>query len=203
MRTLLVLDDHQAIIEYLNLFLQIHFANVKVIKSKTIEYAKVILDESVVDFVICDLQIKSGKSMVIPELCSTRHIPFMVYSSHVNFSLYTDLKRLGVNSYVSKASDLEFLKNGISCLFNGQFYVCPLVNNEAKLESTNDSPRPILSEAEKRMIKAYSDGLTTNQVAEKLFLQPVTIRNHRARAIEKNGCSFQELLLRFNYWEGT
>jgi DNA-binding CsgD family transcriptional regulator len=53
------------------------------------------------------------------------------------------------------------------------------------------------------MIKAYADGLTTNQVAEKLFLQPVTIRNHRARAIEKNGCSFQELLLRFNYWEGT
>ncbi|MEY3824901.1 MAG: hypothetical protein RLZZ13_863 [Pseudomonadota bacterium] len=202
MRTLLLLDDHPGIIDYLNTILKIDFGVVKLIKAKTIEYAKVILEEDSVDFVICDLQIRTGKSTVIPSLCSEKNIPFMVYSSHVNYSLYMDLKSLGVKSYVSKASESEYLKMGISSLFTGDFYACPLVLSEVKEEGKSDCPRPILSEAEIRMIRAYGDGLTTNQVADRLFLQPVTIRNHRARVIERNRCSFRELLFRFNYWEG-
>jgi DNA-binding NarL/FixJ family response regulator len=202
MRRILLLDDHPAILEFLNTILKIYFTDIVVLKAKTIEFAKVILDEDGADFVICDLQIKSGKSMVVPKCCFEKNIPFMVYSSHVNYSLYNDLRSLGMKSYVSKASESEFLKLGISSLFAGDFYTCPLVFTETKELSKNDCPRPILSEAEIRIIRAYADGLTTNQVAERLFLQPVTIRNHRARLIDRNRCSFGELLIRFNYWEG-
>lgn len=41
----------------------------------------------------------------------------------------------------------------------------------------------------------------TDEIGKLLGLQITTVRNHRARASEKNLCSFQELLERYKFWE--
>jgi DNA-binding NarL/FixJ family response regulator len=202
MKTILLLDDHPAMLDYLSMVVMENYKGIQILKSTNVETSESLILNHKIDAVICDLQIKAGKSIYIPEFCFHRNIPYMVYSSHVILSLIRDLKNLNVCCYVSKASEIEHLITGISSLLSNINYYCPIVVQESISNSKLDLPRPILSRSEYRVISAFSHGLTTNQVADLLFLQTVTIRNHRARAIEKNQCSFRELILRFNFWEG-
>ena len=112
----------------------------------------------------------------------------MVFSSYINKSLIDSLKSMKITGYVSKGSRTEDLLTGIRKLIASENYLCPEVEQEQFIKDDTDTPRPLLSKAEIRILKAYNNGLNTDEVAELLHLKPVTVRNHRARALERNLC---------------
>lgn len=198
---ILVLDDHPSIVEFITIKLQELNNNLTIFKANTVEQALTLLEENEVDRVISDLQIITGKNMVIPEYCCRKRIPYMVYSSHVNYTLIKELKEYKVACYVSKGAKTECLTDGLRKLIKNRSYFCPEVKKERLNKSGSDIPRPKLSKAEYKVVKAFSLGMRTDEVAKHLNLEKVTIRNHRARASDKNLCSFPELVERFKYWE--
>ena len=199
--TFLIIDDHPVILEFLESLIKQTESNVEIIKTCSVEDALLILKSNQIDRVICDLQIKSGKSLVIPEFCCKNEISYMVFSSYINKSLIDSLKSMKITGYVSKGSRTEDLLTGIRKLIASENYLCPEVEQEQFIKDDTDTPRPLLSKAEIRILKAYNNGLNTDEIAELLHLKPVTVRNHRARALERNLCGFQELTRRFIFWE--
>jgi two-component system invasion response regulator UvrY len=199
--TFLLLDDHPIILEFLESLIKQTESNVEIIKTCSVEDALLILKSNQIDRVICDLQIKSGKSLVIPEFCCKNEIPYMVCSSYINKSLIDSLKSMKITGYVSKGSRTDDLLTGIRKLFASENYLCPLVKREQSIKDRSDTPRPLLSRAEIRVLKAYNTGLKTAEVANLLNLKSVSVRNHRARAMERNMCGFQELTRRFIFWD--
>jgi DNA-binding NarL/FixJ family response regulator len=200
---ILVLDDHPSIVAFTVIKLQELNNTLTIFKANTVEQALLLLDQNNVDRVICDLQLIKGKNMVIPEYCCRKQIPYMVFSTHVNYTLIKELKEFKVTSYVSKGAETEYLIEGLSTLLKNRSYFCPEVKKEELNKNGTDIPRPKLSKSEYKVVKAFSLGMRTDEVAKHLCLEKVTIRNHRARASDKNLCSFHELVERFNYWEGT
>lgn len=198
---ILILDDHPLIPDFLTLKILEIYSSSEVLVANSLEQAQFLLTQNQVDRVICDLQIIRGKSLLLPEYCCINQIPFMVYSSHVNYSLIKVLKELKVNCYVSKGSKTECLVEGLKKLMANDIYYCPSVQLEAKNENGADVPKPDLSNSEYKVFKAYSLGMNTEEVANLLGLKTVTVRNHRARAMDKNLCSYTELLDRFKFWE--
>jgi DNA-binding NarL/FixJ family response regulator len=199
--TFLILDDHPIILEFLESHIRQIESNVEIIKTCSVEEALLILKSKQIDRIICDLQIKSGKSLVIPEYCCKNEIPYMVFSSYINRSLLDTLKSTKITGYVSKGTKTEDLIVGIRKLIASENYLCPLVKREQSIKDMSDTPRPLLSNAEIRVLKAYNTGLKTAEVANLLNLKSVSVRNHRARAMERNMCGFQELTRRFIFWE--
>ena len=199
---ILVLDDHPSIVEFIAIKLQELNTDLVIFKTNTVEQALPILEGNEIDRVICDLKIVSGKNLVIPEYCNHRQIPYMVYSSYVNYTLIKMLKELKVFCYVSKGSKTEYLIEGLVELLNKRFYFCPDVKTEESNHNDSDIPRPNLSKSEYNVVQAFSAGMDTETVSKYLGLEKVTVRNHRARASNKNLCSFSELIKRFKYWEG-
>lgn len=199
--TFLILDDHPIILEFLESHIRQIESNVEIIKTCSVEEAILILKSKQIDRIICDLQIKSGKSLVIPEYCCKNEIPYMVFSSYINRSLIDSLKSIKITVYVSKGSRTDDLLTGIRKLFASENYLCPLVKREQSIKDRSDTPRPLLSRAEIRVLKAYNTGLKTAEVANLLNLKSVSVRNHRARAMERNMCGFQELTRRFIFWD--
>jgi DNA-binding NarL/FixJ family response regulator len=104
---ILLLDDHPLIIDFIAEQIIKIDSDVLVMTSIGVEQALDILSAHKIDRVVCDLQIKSGKSVAVPEYCAKHNIPFMVFSSYVNNSLIHTLKSLNVNCYVSKAQKLN------------------------------------------------------------------------------------------------
>ena len=66
--TFLIIDDHPVILEFLESLIKQTESNVEIIKTYSVEDALLILKSNQIDRVICDLQIKSGNTLVIPEL---------------------------------------------------------------------------------------------------------------------------------------
>jgi DNA-binding NarL/FixJ family response regulator len=199
--TFLLLDDHPIILEFLEYQIRQIESSIEIIKSCNVEDALSILKSKQIDRIICDLQIKSGKSLVIPDYCFKFEIPYMVFSSYINKSLLDTLKSTKITGYVSKGTKTEDLILGIRKLIASENYLCPLVKREQSIMDISDTPRPLLSRAEIRVLKAYNNGLKTAQVANLLNLKSVSVRNHRARAMERNMCGFQELTRRFIFWD--
>jgi len=197
----LILDDHPPIIEFLAIKLQEINSELTILEANTVEQALHLLESQEVQRVVCDLQIISGKNMAIPNRCHKMGIPFMVYSSHVNYSLIKELKTYNITCYISKGSKIDSLKEGLKNLLKNTPYFCSEVQKEQLNHSLNDVPRPKLSKSEHKIVKAYALGMNTSEVAKNLGLKEVTIRNHRARATDKNLCSFSELIAAYKYWE--
>ncbi len=196
----LVLDDHPSIVEFISAQLSQFDNKAIIVKAYSVEEAQRLLNKAKIDKVICDLQIRTGKSMVIPEICCDRKIPFMVFSSYVNPTLAKNLERLGCRVYVSKAATTDEVMEGIRVHISGGSFYCEQVASVIKSTEITIL-KPILSKAETPVIDGFYHGLTAEEISEKNFISVTTVRNHRARAMERNHCNFYELLHRYGFWE--
>lgn len=200
----LIIDDHPAILDFLVSQVNKVAAeeNLKIFTCTNLSEAQEKLKAKKIDRVICDLNLTVGMSLTIPEYCLEFKIPYLVFSSHVNNALVNELLKLNVCCYVSKGSEIEFLQKGIVNLLGNIRFFCNNVLLEKTVVINKNYPKPVLSRAEFIVIKLYAEGKKTEDISKLVNLQITTIRNHRARACEKNLCSFNELIGSFLFWEG-
>ena len=200
--TIVVLDDHPLILNFLQSeILEIH-PEAQVLLFNEINPTVYYIKKNTVDFVICDLQIITGKNLTVPTICHQRKIPFMVFSSHTNKIIYDQLKKLKAVAYLSKAAQTVEIKNGLIALFNNREYFCSftkcLANNDPNILPTDPV---IATQKQTEILELLNSGLTQMEVSEKLYLSERTIYNHLAMARDKNDChTTAELLRRFKFW---
>ncbi len=127
----------------------------------------------------------------------------MIYSSHVNKVLITELLMINVNCYVSKTSGIDSLKRGIEMLLQRQKFYCRLVMStiESK-EEFKQTEKLFLSNGQKTVLEVLAKGHNRVETAKILRIKKSTINNHIARAREINDCeNFEELLRRYRFWD--
>ncbi len=201
---ILIFDDHEAIQYFVKQQIENIIPNAEILRCSTLESAiSVITTPPGIDFAICDLEINSGSNLSIPEMCFDRNIAYMVYSSHVNKVIVSELMKINVNCYVSKTSGVDSLKRGIEMLLNGQKFNCHLVMStiESK-EEFKQTERLFLSNGQKAVVEVLSKGHNRVEAAKILKIKKATINNHIARAREINECeNFEELLRRYRFWD--
>jgi len=201
---ILVLDDHPAIQKYVEKAISSILPNAEISLCSNIDSARQILNEKPrINFVICDLEINSGINIVIPELCDNYEIPFMIYSSHVNKVLISELLELDVLCYVSKTSGIDILHKGIESLLLNKKYFCPFVNltMESK-EIYKETERLSLSRGQKAVLEVLAKGFNRKEAAKLLKIKESTLNNHIARARVTNFCeNYEELLRRYRFWD--
>lgn len=201
---ILIFDDHEAIQFFLQQQIENIIPNAEIVLCSNVESAKSIINAPPsIDFAICDLEINSGSSILIPMMCFERNIACMIYSSHVNKVLVSELLNINVNSYVSKTSGVDSLKRGIELLLQRKKFYCRLVMStiESK-EEFKQTERLFLSEGQKAVLEVMAKGYNRIETAKILRIKKSTINNHIARAREINDCeNFEELLRRYRFWD--
>jgi DNA-binding NarL/FixJ family response regulator len=127
----------------------------------------------------------------------------MVYTSHVNKVLIKELENFNVNSYASKISGIEALREGIVSLLVGKSYQCPLV--VSTIESTDnfkETEKLTLTPGQKVVLEVVAKGFNREEAAKILKIKMNTLNNHIARARDLNDCeNFEELLRRYRFWD--
>lgn len=126
---------------------------------------------------------------LVPEL--RRAIPSMqitLFSMHRRVALLRQALEQGARGYVLKASAVEDLLSAIRAVHNGQYFLSAEIETDmigVYLEKSRDKSLPGLSERECQVLRMVVSGLTTKQIAEKLFLSPRTVEKHRAAFMQK------------------
>ena len=199
---IVILDYHPLIIQFLeNEIVQI--LPTAIIKSFTsVEPAANYIESNKIDFAICDLQIVSGKSLVIPTICMERKIPYMVLSSHANKITVDKLKSLKSIVYVSKASETTELSKGLLALFSNQEFFCSTISAFSDVDFQSLATEPIIATpTQTKILKLLKEGVTQINASKELSMAPRTLYNQLAILRDKNDCKTTvELVRRYSFW---
>ena len=89
----------------------------------------------------------------------------------------------GASGYVLKNATQGELMEAIEAVANGKTFL----SNEAalSLRSKDKSEIPVITRREKEVLELIAEGLTNNEIAQKLFISPSTVDTHRKNLLIK------------------
>jgi DNA-binding NarL/FixJ family response regulator len=124
----------------------------------------------------------------------------VILSTYSNPEFARNLKNIGIRGYVLKSSGFEVLQNAIETVHSGGHWYEPEVEKALgeQREPSSDSDRfTSLSRREIEVLSLIGQGLTGNQMAEKLFLSTHTIETHRKNIQTKLGIRSTAALIKY------
>ncbi|MBC6699538.1 response regulator [Hymenobacter puniceus] len=99
----------------------------------------------------------------------------------------------GAHGYILKNAGHEEIVLAVRTVAAGQRFLCSEVGLALLEKMLANSPEPIikpiggLSVREQEILRLVADGMTTAQIADKLFTSPRTVETHRQNIMEKTG----------------
>lgn len=115
----------------------------------------------------------------------------------------------GANGYVLKSAEKGEIMVAIQTVIAGRQFLCSdvglnmlrkVLTKDDEVEETTKASR--LSRRESEVLQLLSEGLTTNEIAEKLFTSKRTIETHRQNILEKTQTKNTAALIRLAVTQG-
>jgi len=148
------------------------------------------------DLVVMDISLPGGSGIeatrnirgLLPE---TRVV---VLSMHSKIDYITKAFRAGATGYIVKESATETLSECLEAVSRGEYFmdsslhpkvvedVMKCRQQEAKITDTGYN---ILTRREQQVMRLLAEGLSSKEIAEKLFISPKTVKNHRSNIMNK------------------
>jgi DNA-binding NarL/FixJ family response regulator len=144
------------------------------------------------DIVVIDLTLKTGHGLELLERLRTRdpEIKTLVSSMHDERLFAPRVLRAGGMGYITKQEPPETLVRAIRQVLGGEVYLSPtmitrLITNRASGGKAQEDPVMGLSDRELQVFEMIGQGLTIQQIAQRLHLSPKTVETHREKVKQK------------------
>jgi len=121
-------------------------------------------------------------------------------SMHNQPSFAKRMLKNGALGYVTKSSNKLEMFEAIQTVVGGKVYVCKEIQENLAKQVFEDDETPDiskLSEREVDVLKHIKDGLSSKEIAEKLFLSARTVEVHRSNILKKLNLKNTASLLKF------
>ena len=121
-------------------------------------------------------------------------------SMHNQPSFAKRMLKNGALGYVTKSSNKTEMFEAIQTVVGGKVYVCKEIQENLAKQVFEDDETPDiskLSEREVDVLKHIKDGLSSKEIAEKLFLSARTVEVHRSNILKKLNLKNTASLLKF------
>lgn len=160
------------------------------------------------DLIIVDISLpdQSGIQLTreLRQLLSETKI--LIVSMHSKIDYIAEAFQAGATGYVVKESASERLLQGLKSVAKGDYYldssvshavVENLMKSPLKAAKITDADYATLTPREQEVMRFLAEGLSSKAVAEKLFISPKTVENHRANIMNKLGLHSTIELVRY------
>ena len=109
-------------------------------------------------------------------------IALTMFSDHVH---YSQMIRAGVKGFMLKKGNKHELQQAIAEVSGGGVYFSQEILQKVALRTDRKDEEQRLTERELGVLALVCTGLTTTEIAEKLFISTKTVEGHRANLFEK------------------
>jgi two-component system, NarL family, response regulator DegU len=149
------------------------------------------------DVVFMDLKMPVMDGIKATELIRNTwpSVNVIVISMHDEDQFVTHLMELGANGYILKDADPDEVELAIRTVLKEGYYYGPFLNrvmhrrflDKSRKKEASLSNKIHFTERELEIIHFVCEGLTTAQIAEKVFLSHRTVDGHRTSIMDKLG----------------
>ena len=160
-------------------------------------------DIALVDIALPD---QSGLELIRDMLKSSPRTRILIVSVHSNIDYIVKAFQSGAFGYIVKVSAADKLLEGIEHVLKGDYYMDTAVSQQvvkrlaglvAAEKIVTGSGYDALTPREQEVMVLLAEGLSTQQVADKLFISPKTVENHRTNIMRKLGLHSTLELVRY------
>lgn len=183
-----IVDDHSLILQGLvSLLDRIKPYEVTATFTKGYELLK-FLETDPVDIVLLDISLPdiNGIDLCLEIKRIAPNVIILGLSNHTERSVILQLMQNGASGYLLKNIDIVELEKCLDQAVNKQMVFSSAVQEIIANPIGSDLPLlPKLTKRETEILKLIALGKTSVQIAEELFLSPLTIETHRKRMMSK------------------
>jgi DNA-binding NarL/FixJ family response regulator len=202
--TVLLADDHEAIRFGMMYGLQGKHDIEVVGEAASGEQALDLADKLHPNVILLDMGMPgvSGGTLIAKLLERHPQTRVLVLSMYSDQARVVDAFQAGARGYVLKENSIEEVALGIREVAGGRKYVTPklvsvLADGLVEGSSSLRTQLAKLTDREREVIELASQGLTSAQIADQLFISPRTVETHRGHAMDKLGLHNEVELVRF------
>jgi len=181
---ILIVDDHPIVAEGIRKLIQDSHAAHVVGVAGTGKACLDFLRWEKPDVILLDINLPDISGI---DLCKTikandPSLKILALTTFNERSTVVNMMKSGADGYVLKNSETEEIIEAITEVNNGGKYLC---DNAAALMKRTATNELLLTNREKEVLKLIADGFTNQEIAEKLFISPLTVDSHRKNLITK------------------
>jgi DNA-binding NarL/FixJ family response regulator len=193
----IIVDDHEMFRYGLKSMLELeNIAQVVAEASNGQEFLQILAKISP-DLVLMDIDmpIINGIEASEKALALNPKLNILVLSMYDDYAHYSKLVSAGVKGFISKSSGKDELEKGIIAVSKGEFYfsgdllrnIVVGINKSKEHTDIQTGDKVKFTPREEEVLKLICNGLSSNEIADKLFLSIKTIENLRSKLLQKTG----------------
>jgi DNA-binding NarL/FixJ family response regulator len=189
-KKILIVEDHPIVSESLSRLFSEPNLNFTCFSAATGTKGLAFLNGNHIDLVILDINLPDMSGI---EFCKTAKIrlhgiKIVAVTTLAQRHIIEQMLDAGVDGFILKTSGTDDILNGVLKVLNtGELYLGKGVKDLIKGISAENNDLPMITKRESEILKLIADGLTNQEIGEKLFISPLTVDTHR-----------KNLLLKFN-----
>ena len=193
MINILIVDDHQIFIDGLMEILKPEQTINIIGQALNAEQAETTILEGNIDVVLLDINLpdKNGFEICKAIKAHDSSIKIIALTMHGEGGYISKMAKLGVDGYVLKNAGRNELLSAIQKVYEGQKHfgeevtqlLLTNLHEPKKIKSTDFIQK--LTRREKEILQLIVDELTTDEIAEKLFISSTTVISHRKSLLRK------------------
>jgi len=202
-----LLDDHPLFRQGLRHLLQ-ELAYVETVTEATeLAELQAVCRQHLPDVLLLDLQMPQLNGAEVAQLLlgEFAELKIIVLSMFSADKFITQMMKLGARSYVSKDTSPTELTQAISAVLTTGYHYTPRISQaltRGLQQPDRRSAGSLFEETtfttrEKEVLRLICSGLTTSDIANKLFISQRTVEGHRQRLLDKSGSSNVASLVAF------
>lgn len=140
------------------------------------------------------------------------HIKVIMLTMYDEIRLIRDVLEIGARGYILKNIGRDDLVKALETVSNGRPYLDPAVQEKMIISlSGNDGEAPVepnselvssITQREMEILQLIAMGLTSSEIAKKLFISKNTVETHRKNLLGKLNVKNTAALLKFAYQNG-
>jgi two-component system nitrate/nitrite response regulator NarL len=160
------------------------------------------LEHNIPDIILLDISLPDMDGLQLCQKIRTTNKKSKIIglTSFNEAGMISSLLQRGGNGYLLKNMERSELIRAMQTVLGGKIFLSDAANESILAQFQNQKPPteegPLLTRREKEILMMLADGLKGPEIAEKLFLSPLTVETHRKNLCKKLNANSVQMLLK-------
>lgn len=187
-KKILIVEDHPIIIESLENIIKNSGLDVSCSRAATAAKGLAYLNGNSYDLILLDINLPDMNGVEFCKIAKSRfpHQKILAITTVAQRHVVEAMFQSGANGFILKSSDTVDIINGISQLLSGENSYFGKGVQELILGIQSDNNElPLITKREGEILRLIAEGLTNQEIADRLYISSFTVDSHRKNLLLK------------------